>query len=98
MRRYIFWVLMLLLSLIPIKAEVRGVSSFSSSVSSLQKGLTLMSYDIPLEVRRGGGKALEKLIIGIIAEIRNPTLKGIVEYILYGFLFLILIFFTKDED
>jgi hypothetical protein len=97
MRRYTFLVLLLLLSLTPIKAEVQGVSSFSSAVNSLQKGLTLMSYSTPLEIR-GGGKALGKLIMGITAEIRNPTLKGILEYILYGFLFFILIFFSKDNE
>jgi len=98
MRRYTF--LVLLLSLTPIKAEVRGVGSFSSAVNSLQKGLTLVSYSTPLEIRgrRGRGGSGAGIISGITSDIRNPKVKGIVEYLLYGFLFLLLMFFEKDDE
>ena len=98
MRRYTFLVLLLLLSLTPIKAEVRGVGSFSSAVNSLQKGLTLMSYSTPLEIRGGRGKGGAGIINGITSDIRNPKVKGIVEYLLYGFLFLLIMFFDKDDE
>jgi hypothetical protein len=100
MRRYTFLVLLLLLTLTPIKAEVQGVGSFSSAVNSLQKGLTFMSYSSPLEIKggRGRGGSGAGIISGITSDIRNPKVKSIVEYLLYGFLFLFLIFFDKDDE
>ncbi len=108
MRRYAFLALMLLLSFTPIKAEFQ-ISSFSSTVSSLQKELTLKSYNSPLEIRRGlgrsrsrnrssGGGAIVELINNLTSGIENPKEKKIVEYLIYGFLFLIAIFFNKDND
>ncbi len=110
MRQYAFLALMLLLSFTPIKAEFQ-ISSFSSTVSSLQKELTLKSYNSPLEIRRGlgrsrsrnrssggGGGAIVELINNLTSGIENPKEKKIVEYLIYGFLFLIAIFFNKDND
>ena len=94
MRRYKFLILiwMLLLGLSPLKGEVK--------VNSYMETKIVHSFN-SLEIKKKRGvasKAIGAFISSTIAGIQNPILKKVVEFLIYGFLLVVVLFFgNKDE-
>ncbi len=94
MRRYKFLILiwMLLLGLSPLKGEV--------NINSYMETKAVHSFNA-LEIRKKGSaasKAIGAFISSTIAGIHNPILKKVVEFLIYGFLLVVVLLFdNKDE-
>jgi len=94
MKLYKFLILiwMLLLALTPLKGEVVN--------SNYMETKTVYNFN-SLEIKKRGGavsKAINSAISDLIADIQNPILKKIVEFLIYGFLLVIALFFSNEDD
>jgi ribosomal protein L10 len=73
---------MLLLALTPLKGEVVN--------SNYMETKTVYNFN-SLEIKNSA-------ISDLIADIQNPILKKIVEFLIYGFLLVIALFFSNEDD
>jgi len=92
MRRYKFLILvwMLLLGLTPLKAEVGSNSYIETKISH---------HSLEIRKRRGASsKVVGKFLANILSDIENPTLRKIVEFLIYGFLLITVLFFVINNE